>query len=617
MPMKKALIWLLLFTFVLPIWAFAQENTIICQPGNVFEAVFALTADSITPDAMVGELEFDHDVFEPVLSSSLVNQNGRYALFIYNGNPASVSFRVNKFAPSDTYTISVKVLDSTGKTNQVKITPVQVRIGPAPTQPPTSTPLPTPTPQPTPASVPIICSSENSQPIDIGDIVQFGHYEQDGNISNGTEPIEWYILDIDDEGILLISLYSLDTQPYNTINTGVNWETSSIRAWLNGEFYDSAFSAEEKTIIVDTQVYPAKNMSSQSQKPLDQGKATLDKVFLLSQDEWSTKYREMFWKEKVISGSLVTGKVPLFAPKTNYAIQKASGNNDEEQWWLRGETLGNPMYSALAVSRSGAPVNAPINDLRFGIRPLLHIKYIDTAHIKLGSSQLSFYPTPTPTVAPKLRSFASIDDSSIGSTIDFGTYEQDGDTENGKEPIEWIILSIDGKKTLLLSKYALDAQPFNETYADVTWENCSLRSWLNKEFYESAFNKQERECIVLTTIDNGPSQNLTNPSPKADKNTKDRVFLLSNKEAIEDYKDVLQLNPCKPTIYAEHQGVYTWNGYFSWKLRTPWPNNCFGLLQVEDSDGKLYVVFNEESNGISGGIRPAIWIDTSLASKLE
>ena len=53
-------------------------------------------------------------------------------------------------------------------------------------------------------------------------------------------------------------------------------------------------------------------------------------------------------------------------------------------------------------------------------------------------------------------------------TVLFGSYEQDGDAANGKEPIEWLVLARDGDKALLLSKYALDHQSFMPFYEPVT-----------------------------------------------------------------------------------------------------------------------------------------------------
>ena len=49
----------------------------------------------------------------------------------------------------------------------------------------------------------------------------------------------------------------------------------------------------------------------------------------------------------------------------------------------------------------------------------------------------------------------------VGSIITFGAYEQDNNTRNGKEPIEWQVLEIKGGRALLISKYGLDAKRYN------------------------------------------------------------------------------------------------------------------------------------------------------------
>ena len=60
-------------------------------------------------------------------------------------------------------------------------------------------------------------------------------------------------------------------------------------------------------------------------------------------------------------------------------------------------------------------------------------------------------------------SFADPDQQefAVGSSVYFGSYEQDNDTEDGAEPIEWLVLAVDNDKALLLSRYALDCQPYN------------------------------------------------------------------------------------------------------------------------------------------------------------
>ena len=76
-----------------------------------------------------------------------------------------------------------------------------------------------------------------------------------------------------------------------------------------------------------------------------------------------------------------------------------------------------------------------------------------------------------------------------GEIILFGKYEQDGDDSNGAEDIEWLVLKTepDQNRILVISRYSLDVQPYNREFASVTWENCSLRKWLNRDFFNTAF----------------------------------------------------------------------------------------------------------------------------------
>ncbi|MCQ2603381.1 MAG: DUF6273 domain-containing protein, partial [Clostridia bacterium] len=113
---------------------------------------------------------------------------------------------------------------------------------------------------------------------------------------------------------------------------------------------------------------------------------------------------------------------------------------------------------------------------------------------------------------------------SVGSTIKFGAYEQDNNTNNGKEEIEWQVLAKEGTKILVISKYALDCKLYNTSKTSVTWETCSLRKWLNNTFYKTAFDANDSVFISKSTVsaDKNPSYS-TNPGNA----TSDNVFLLS------------------------------------------------------------------------------------------
>lgn len=95
----------------------------------------------------------------------------------------------------------------------------------------------------------------------VGDIVKFGSYEQDNNTENGSEPIEWQVLEKRSDGsLLVVSRYGLDSQPYNTERTDVTWETCTLRRWLNTTFFDTAFTSSEKSMIAKTRITNASNI---------------------------------------------------------------------------------------------------------------------------------------------------------------------------------------------------------------------------------------------------------------------------------------------------------------------------------------------------------------------
>ena len=114
--------------------------------------------------------------------------------------------------------------------------------------------------------------------VNVGDTYRFGSYEQDNNKSNGQEDIEWLVLAKEGTKILVISKEALDCKPYNTSDTDVTWETCTLRKWLNNDFINAAFSADERTMIPTVTVSADKN-PDYSTNP---GNATQDQVFLLS-----------------------------------------------------------------------------------------------------------------------------------------------------------------------------------------------------------------------------------------------------------------------------------------------------------------------------------------------
>ena len=184
----------------------------------------------------------------------------------------------------------------------------------------------------------------------------FGRYEQDDNRDNGPEPIEWSILNLNNGSALLVSRYGLDHQAYSDTAQAVNWADSSIRAWLNGRFYQNSFSDEEKSRIID-----ADFISSEAPKWGDrQGTDAQDHVFLLSQAE----VQEFFDNEE----SRRLQDTPYV-----YTRSSDSSNTDPAYswWWLRSP--GTLSFVAF-VTEKGAFTQDYSVIHKISIRPAIQIR---------------------------------------------------------------------------------------------------------------------------------------------------------------------------------------------------------------------------------------------------
>lgn len=91
---------------------------------------------------------------------------------------------------------------------------------------------------------------------------------------------------------------------------------------------------------------------------------------------------------------------------------------------------------------------------------------------------------------------------SIDAVVTFGNYEQDNNESNGLEPIAWVYADNYDGYAVLVSYYGLDEQPYNTEQTEITWENCSLRKWLNEDFYNIAFNDEEKEMMSPINLQN-------------------------------------------------------------------------------------------------------------------
>lgn len=199
-------------------------------------------------------------------------------------------------------------------------------------------------------------------------------------------------------------------------------------------------------------------------------------------------------------------------------------------------------------------------------------------------------------ILPLLVGCSSTKKVSVGEVITFGTYEQDNNLGNGSEPIEWLVLAVENGRALLISKYALDAQPYHGEMSSVTWENCSLRTWLNTDFYKTAFSSSEQKQIALVTLQN---PNNWDYGTTGGNSTRDSVFLLSMDEVYKYFAENSGIQ-CELTDYA-----YDISDNAGWWLRSPGANS----KKAARVDRWGYVDTNGYSVIVSKlWIRPAFWL---------
>ena len=203
-----------------------------------------------------------------------------------------------------------------------------------------------------------------------------------------------------------------------------------------------------------------------------------------------------------------------------------------------------------------------------------------------------------------------VDEINVGDYITLGRYEQDNDSSDGVEDIEWRVLAKEtsnntGRQVLLvISRYALDCMPYNPEYEDVTWETCGLRNWLNNDFYYGAFTDGERNQI-MTIQNSNPDASFYSSSygGKGGNATSDNVFLLSFEQA-ENYFAGSNDRKCSPTDYAMWNGAHANNDDHScyWWLRSPGHDQC-SAMDVYDNGNLNYGSVSDDN-----GVRPALWI---------
>lgn len=228
--------------------------------------------------------------------------------------------------------------------------------------------------------------------VNVGDIIVLGSYEQDNDNSNGAEDLEWIVLADENGKALLLSKYIIDCQVFDADDGSSTWEDSDMRAWLNGDFYESAFDEEDMPSICQTEL-------TTKVPGVSDYITTTDKVFLLSGEDLGTYFEFDYWDETYHLGECAPA---LITSATEYALANGCYNTVlngrsaaetvaahpeldgqmSEMWWVRetgsivgltGDTIGNvnwqPGESLIPLSRRA--------NVAMGVRPAIWVAVED------------------------------------------------------------------------------------------------------------------------------------------------------------------------------------------------------------------------------------------------
>ena len=192
--------------------------------------------------------------------------------------------------------------------------------------------------------------SHNLKNAKIGGTAFFGSYEQNNDKSDGAEKIEWIVLAKENGKALITSRYALNCKVFNEENSDNIWETSFLREWLNSEFYQNAFSEDERTII----------------EPYSTDSEPGDNVFVLSTEE-----AEKYLSEENISKCSPTPFAKAFGARTR---TKCRTENGELTccYWLRSKGWHND-FAAMIYYDGSVYMRGECVDEELAVRPAIWV----------------------------------------------------------------------------------------------------------------------------------------------------------------------------------------------------------------------------------------------------
>ena len=442
------------------------------------------------------------------------------------------------------------------------------------------------------------------------DSIYFGTYQQSSNGSGGynTDPIKWRVLSNSDGKLFLLSDQNLDVKPYNSSSTGITWEKSTIRSWLNGyaasennsgtdyssnNFIDAAFSSDEQVAIADTYVYNKNNPSYSTSG----SENTTDQIFLLSIEEANN------------SSYFPNGKDSRKSTNTAYVASYSGmlGAGEADYWWLRSP--GEDDDYAAFVDDGGVVYNNGyiVVHTNTAVRPAFHLdlnSVLFTSAAAGGKSASGMDSGLTAvggydgnewklTLLDSSRNFSVTEETASGKPGDTITLNYTGASTGDNEYISVILAddsgaqyygriakptTADGQVKITIPASLADGtytlNVFSEQYNGGENDDTKLTD------YASAF-----EAVTLTVDTTAPT--LSNGSATRDSETTATVKFTSD-EAGEYYYTVVESGATEPTDIVSGDSANMASG-----------ENTITLTNLTAGTKDIYIVAKDAMGNVS------------------
>ena len=287
-----------------------------------------------------------------------------------------------------------------------------------------------------------------------------------------------------------------------------------------------------------------------------------------------------------------------------FVVRRVKVSDHEDKKDGKKATLSDTQKKAATTSPSDvksvllklAPVIAVIAAVVIAAAVIAAV--IGSNRAKSGGDADRSVVTESDATVSNLRSLSEMESVSVGDHFSFGSYPQ---TAKGEvQPIEWRVLDLKDGKALVISEKLLDYVPYNTTRTDMTWNDCSLRKWMNNDFLNKAFSEEEQKKIAPFA-----NENLTNRyGVEGGKPTYDKIFALNVKQAEQYFSSENdRIAYITDYVYIKSSGNEERSEF--WWLRSPGFFAYYASFVYYNGDVYEYGN-NVDYDKIA--VRPALWV---------